>query len=319
MQLESMFSTVLKFYLGDGKAVPFWHFDWGCGILKYKYQILFSCCQDNNISVFCFSQNKTDLSKIFRPALHTSTSALHQLSQALNHLDTELLSATPQTDTAIWKIQANNLFSTKSLYNFIQTVPKHESKFKKIWNLKIPPRMVIFLWQLMQNRIATIDTLEKRGWMMPSICYLCKTSEESVQHLFNDCSFTRQTKHKLLASCCPDNLQLFSLPTTMLLQEKTQLTMRKAKELLAILLFLVWRERCQRIFNQIQQDCHSVVDQAIFERETYSTSKAVDSLSEIYCSFSAPPTLHLAFLLHTLNRYFWLLMYFECLLRTFLF
>ncbi|KAJ4761061.1 RNA-directed DNA polymerase (reverse transcriptase)-related family protein [Rhynchospora pubera] len=265
MRMESLFSSILKFNLGDGKSVPFWHFDWGWGVLKHKYHILFSYCLDKDISVSSFSQNVTNLAAIFRPAIHTSTIALHQLTQVLSHLDSSSLSALPQADTAVWNINTTKLYSTKSLYNFIKKFPKHGSSFKKIWKLKIPPRMVIFLWQMLQNRIATIDTLKKRGWVLTNICYLCRTNEESVQHLFNECLFTQQAKQKLLSSYCPDNIQLLSTPTTMLLQEKRSIAMNKAMELLAILLYLIWRERCQRIFNELQHDFHFVVEHAILE------------------------------------------------------
>jgi hypothetical protein len=41
----------------------------------------------------------------------------------------------------------------------------------------------------LEQRILTWDNLIKRGFLGPSICVLCKKSEETVLHLFGECSF----------------------------------------------------------------------------------------------------------------------------------
>ncbi|KAJ4759044.1 RNA-directed DNA polymerase (reverse transcriptase)-related family protein [Rhynchospora pubera] len=152
-------------------------------------------------------------------------------------------------------------------------IPKHNSTLKEIWKLKIPPRMIIFLWRMLQNRIATVDTLRKRDWPMPSICYLCRNGEDSVQHLFNECRYTLQAKHSLF--CYPHNLHLFQIDTTLLLLSKSPQAPVQTRELLAIMTFLIWRERCQRIFNEKHNNLHfqALVDQTILERDSYYARK----------------------------------------------
>jgi hypothetical protein len=55
-----------------------------------------------------------------------------------------------------------------------------------VWNLKIPPRVQIFLWLFPQNKIMTRNTLRCRGIPKPMECSFCKEFE-SVDHLFFDC------------------------------------------------------------------------------------------------------------------------------------
>ncbi|KAJ4748165.1 RNA-directed DNA polymerase (reverse transcriptase)-related family protein [Rhynchospora pubera] len=268
-KMIDLFSTVLKFQLGDGIRVPFWHFDWGFGILKHKFHTLFTFSLDTGISVQYFQQNSSDTSKLFKSAIATSDLVLTQLAQVLQILHITSVSPSLATDKAVWTLQENTLFSTKSLHSFIKMIPKHNSTLKEIWKLKIPPRMIIFLWRMLQNRIATVDTLRKRGWPMPSICYLCRNGEDSVQHLFNECRYTLQAKHSLF--CYPHNLQLFQIYTTLLLLSKSPQVPVQTKELLAIMTFLIWRERCQRIFNEKHNNLHfqALVDQTILERDSY--------------------------------------------------
>jgi hypothetical protein len=41
-----------------------------------------------------------------------------------------------------------------------------------------------------ENKILTWKNLQKRGWVGPGICHLCKGKRESGKHLFVNCPFT---------------------------------------------------------------------------------------------------------------------------------
>lgn len=42
------------------------------------------------------------------------------------------------------------------------------------------------------NRIATDDNLRKCGMVLPSFCCMCRCSDETVKHLFFQCSFAKE-------------------------------------------------------------------------------------------------------------------------------
>ena len=46
---------------------------------------------------------------------------------------------------------------------------------------------VFFAWEASWNRILIINLLKRRGWNMPSRCYLCKEKEETNDHLILFC------------------------------------------------------------------------------------------------------------------------------------
>jgi hypothetical protein len=60
-----------------------------------------------------------------------------------------------------------------------------------VWDLKIPPRIQIFLWLMSQNKMMTGDNLRRRGIPKPIECSFCKEIE-SVHHLLFECIVARQ-------------------------------------------------------------------------------------------------------------------------------
>jgi hypothetical protein len=48
----------------------------------------------------------------------------------------------------------------------------------------------LFFWLVLERKILTWDSLQKRGWAGPNICSLCFRDEESISHLFLACPFT---------------------------------------------------------------------------------------------------------------------------------
>lgn len=75
---------------------------------------------------------------------------------------------------------------------FGQAIPDIESwpGWKKLWKLRLPPKIKIFSWKLLHQRLPTLDYLVKLGFHSPNICILCKQDVEYVHHLFYKCAFT---------------------------------------------------------------------------------------------------------------------------------
>ena len=68
----------------------------------------------------------------------------------------------------------------------------HASVFKLLWKLNIPNKIVCFIWLLLKDHILTWDQLQCRGRHGPSLCMLCRNGEDSSQHIFMDCMFSRR-------------------------------------------------------------------------------------------------------------------------------
>jgi zinc-binding in reverse transcriptase len=66
-------------------------------------------------------------------------------------------------DVVVWKQTSNDNYTTKSFYLFLKQGLLILSNLHVIWDLKIPPRMQVFIWTMAQNKILTIDALKRRG------------------------------------------------------------------------------------------------------------------------------------------------------------
>ncbi|KAL4564651.1 hypothetical protein LXL04_028719 [Taraxacum kok-saghyz] len=59
------------------------------------------------------------------------------------------------------------------------------------WNNIIPLKVRCFVWRTMMRRIPVADTLACRGIIVQnSLCHLCGSDVETVDHLFASCSYT---------------------------------------------------------------------------------------------------------------------------------
>jgi hypothetical protein len=81
--------------------------------------------------------------------------------------------------------ESNGIYSSKSLYALINFRGVKPIYLPPVWDLKIPPRIQVFLWLFSQNKIMTRDNL-RRGIAKPLECSMCKEIEP-LTHLSFDC------------------------------------------------------------------------------------------------------------------------------------
>lgn len=61
-----------------------------------------------------------------------------------------------------------------------------------VWNRYIHPRLSGIAWKILQDCVATEDNLSRRGVNFPSMCRLCRSEEETLEHLIWHCKFSKQ-------------------------------------------------------------------------------------------------------------------------------
>jgi hypothetical protein len=84
---------------------------------------------------------------------------------------------------------------------------------------------------------------------MQSMCFLCRAHQESSQHIFVTCSFTLQVKAyvmQILSGTTPTDVS-YSSPTEVskILSGERHMYWRQLE---ATTMFVIWRERCRKIF-----------------------------------------------------------------------
>lgn len=57
-----------------------------------------------------------------------------------------------------------------------------------MWNLKIPNKVKICVWKAFQDILPSMNTLERRGIKVDTLCHRCNCSVETLPHALLDCS-----------------------------------------------------------------------------------------------------------------------------------
>lgn len=157
-------------------------------------------------------------------------------------------------DEIIWGLTKNGLFSIKSFYTAMKMQEASSmigEIHKKIWHIKVPLTIRIFLWLLIRNSVLTKNYLKKRGWRKGNeTCQFCD-KKEAIQHLFFDWPMTRFTWN--VVSCAFDLKPMKNVQHT--LGAWTQNCDKVTKQLLlvavAAVLWSTWKARNKVCFEQI--------------------------------------------------------------------
>src|ERR1044072_348445 len=64
--------------------------------------------------------------------------------------------------------------------------------WNKLWSIKAPPRFLHLLWRIVRNTIPSRRRLWNRGIHCPLWCPRCNNIEESVEHIFTGCWWSKQ-------------------------------------------------------------------------------------------------------------------------------
>lgn len=91
-----------------------------------------------------------------------------------------------QEDKLVW-LGNNEQFSTRELYLKVDQFPSNNGLWLVIWKIKLPTKLKLFCWKLL-NRILTVRSfLKKRLVGIVDHCSFCDKEEESLLHLFWSC------------------------------------------------------------------------------------------------------------------------------------
>ena len=100
-------------------------------------------------------------------------------------------------DTLLWMHNKVSISISASLaYDLIVSSllpPSLVRLHSRLSYCNVPLKIKCFVWLCIENHINTWDNLSKKGWSGPNRCSLCRTADESVNHLFVECSFARAT------------------------------------------------------------------------------------------------------------------------------
>ena len=94
-------------------------------------------------------------------------------------------------DKLVWVPKSKGLFSVKSAYKELLPNPPSqvvtEVNWSKLWKMRGPERIKMFLWRVTVNALPTRENLMSRIDISEPWCLLCNQEVESASHLFLKC------------------------------------------------------------------------------------------------------------------------------------
>ena len=142
-------------------------------------------------------------------------------------------------------------FLNSSSYSpLVQTVGSN--LWKKLWKINIPSKAKVHGWRVCLDILPSLESLEsKRVAIENTVCVLCGGLGESTLHLSRDCSFTRSViqLNPILRDTCYRWGDIYTTSLDWLVQCAKDLNLVHFGELIFIL-WSVWKERNERVWNQ---------------------------------------------------------------------
>ena len=122
-------------------------------------------------------------------------------------------------------------------------------------------------WLAILNRLPIVDRLRSQGMDMDGLCLLCKQEQESRDHLFFSCSFSKEIWKKVLLLCGLNREVLGWIEELAWAEQRL-----KGKALISHVLrvgwnafiYHVWKERNSRVFKQKEQDGDQIMEHVKF-------------------------------------------------------
>uniref|UniRef100_A0A803QIZ4 Reverse transcriptase domain-containing protein n=1 Tax=Cannabis sativa TaxID=3483 RepID=A0A803QIZ4_CANSA len=125
------------------------------------------------------------------------------------------LSPHASDDCWSWSNDSKGCFTVKSAYNLLQddkhlhSGPNNSGFWRKLWQLKIPPKVKNFLWRASNDCLPTCLNLVIKHVNIDSRCPVCKLYTETVVHALISCPFAHSYWTKLGPRYVPDVLSSF--------------------------------------------------------------------------------------------------------------
>lgn len=104
------------------------------------------------------------------------------------------LSSREEEDYWYWLKEKSGDYSVKSAFRWLQgqkegVVNEREGQvWKKLWQMKLPPKIKDFIWRAVWGCISTRVQLISRRVEIPAMCPVCNTEDESIVHCLLNCS-----------------------------------------------------------------------------------------------------------------------------------
>ncbi|KAI8543503.1 hypothetical protein RHMOL_Rhmol08G0223300 [Rhododendron molle] len=184
----------LRIQVNYGKDTSFWNDIWlGDRTLKEAFPRLFlvSSQKEDMVSTVKGDAGDEHWNLSFRKTLRVRENQL--LDDLLQRLQSVILDQSKE-DVLQWKWSTDKQFTVKSIYNQWEQVDQNRNQvLGSLWKNLCPPKVEIFSWLAVQEKVATRSALSRRNMIQEDqqlSCPLCSMQLETPSHLLLFCQFS---------------------------------------------------------------------------------------------------------------------------------
>ncbi|KAJ1698769.1 hypothetical protein LUZ63_007281 [Rhynchospora breviuscula] len=178
----------------------------------------------------------------------------------------EFFSASIVTDanhSSTWRWTNHGFFSSNSAYKVLADTGVWCPYQARLWKIKAPPKVKVFLWLLLQDRLLTQDNLVVRGWPAIQSYTTCHLEVmETVVHLFIQCPFARSIWDLIQVHYNFSVLSFSSSIVDFWLQNRAIIG-KQWDIIWAAVSWALWKERNARIFSSDISNRHLLLREIV--------------------------------------------------------
>ena len=155
---------------------------------------------------------------------------------------------------------------------------------KKIWHLKIPPKIRIFMWKACENALPTMLNLRKRGVATDGVCPICGNEAKSICHALFRCNFAKDVWsrwNECTIKICAENQDFVDVALGLFYAGTN-----KDMEIMAVTAWAIWYNRNQCVHEGEKLAAGQVWDFALNLLLNYNEASKFFKLGLDYCEIS---------------------------------
>jgi len=173
--LLPLYRAITTVSIGDGKSCSFWSDVWlGDDALEEVYPALYSHCNSKNASVR--EMLTVGLHNTMVPRLTPQASS--ELASVQAAISNQVLTQTPDQRLSFFSNGDHNLDSG-AIYRMLKARGQsQDAKAAFVWKNSAPPRVQLFVWLLMHERIQCRTMLFKKHIVDSPTCEICQAADE---------------------------------------------------------------------------------------------------------------------------------------------
>jgi len=184
-QILPLYQAITTVQIGDGTFCSFWHDVWFQDeSLEDLCPTLYSHCIEKDCTVA--EMFSIGLPNSLVPRLTArATSELHFVQQLLGGVNLD--DSADKRLSVFSKGEAG--LDTGALYRLLKSRgQRNDFGASFVWKNSAPPRVQLFMWLLVQERIQSRSLLRKKHIVQDSTCQVCNASEETPEHIIGGCA-----------------------------------------------------------------------------------------------------------------------------------